>query len=317
MQGTVVLLDPVHPRLPARLEAAGIGCVDVSAANDHLRDHALSDAVGVVVRSRTAVDKALLQKATRLRFVARSGVGVEHIDVAAAHARQIEVLTSPEASRDALAEHAIGMLLALMHRIAVADRQIRAGGWPRAQSVGTQLRGKTVGIVGYGNMGQAFASRVHGFGCAVVAYDRWKHGFGDAQVREVNLATLQAHAEIVSLHIPGSDDNHRFVNEAFFEQCAHPIWLVNTARGSVVDTQALVKALDCGKVCGAALDVLEFEAPSFSSLQSRPLVLQQLLQADNVLITPHVAGASVEAEPRHADVLADKILALLAALDGA
>ncbi|PTM07901.1 MAG: hydroxyacid dehydrogenase [Bacteroidetes bacterium] len=307
---TILFLDPTEPELWDRLSAHGYRCVDLRTAPAEEVFAALPQAYGVVIRSRFKVDRHFLDTASQLAFVARSGVGVEHIDLEYAAERGVTVYTSPEGSRDTVAEHTLGMLLMLLNNLARADREVRAGQWIRGGNRGYELKGKTVGIIGYGNMGSAFAQRLQGFGCTVMAYDKFKTGYGDAFAREVSLATLQAEADIISLHIPYLPENHHFVDAAFLAACQQPIWLLNTARGLVLNTSDLVAALHSGQVSGAALDVIEYEDLSFSHLDplQQPVPFQQLLMLPNVVLTPHIAGWSYEAEAGHAQVLADKIL---------
>jgi D-3-phosphoglycerate dehydrogenase len=270
---------------------------------------ALPTAFGVVIRSRMKVDRAFLNQAKQLAFVARSGVGVEHIDLEYAAARKVTVFTSPEGSRDTVGEHSLGMLLMLMNNLARADRQVRYGQWIRGGNRGYEIKGKTVGIIGYGNMGSAFAQRLQGFDCQVLTYDKYRKNYSDEYAREVTLEDLQQQADIVSLHIPYLPENHHLVNEAYLAAFAKPIWLVNTARGLVVDTAALVAGLKNGQVRGAALDVIEYEDQSFVHLdpKQQPPAFQDLLDHPNVVLSPHIAGWSYEAEAGHARVLADKI----------
>lgn len=305
----VIFVDPAEPYLWQSLAAQGFQC------DDHLpssRDQILgliADYEGLVIRSRIKVDQELLDKATRLKWVARSGVGTEHIDLDYAAERGVQILTSPEGSRDTVGEHTVGLLLMLMNHLGRADREVRAGQWVRAGNRGTELKGKTVGILGYGNMGSALARRLSGFDCRVIAYDRYKTGYADAYCEEVSLSTLQAEADVLSIHIPYTPANHYFVNAAFLESFQKPIWLINTARGLVLHTADLVGGLQSGRVAGAALDVIEYEDQSFVHLDplSQPAPFQYLLGARQVVLSPHIAGWSFEAEAGHARVLAQKI----------
>ncbi|MEM1221037.1 MAG: NAD(P)-dependent oxidoreductase, partial [Bacteroidota bacterium] len=250
-------------------------------------------------------------KASQLRFIAREGVGLEHIDVAYAEGKGIEVIISPEGSRDTVGEHAIGLLLMLMNRLSVADREVRAGGWNRESNRGTEIMGKTVGLIGYGNMGQSMARRLSGFGCAaVLAYDKYRENYGDRYAKAVDLKTLQARADIVSLHIPYEADNHHFVNAAFLQAFTKPIYLINTARGLVLNTADLIASIQQGKVLGAGLDVLEYEEGSFDALgiQEWPAPFQYLIESDQVVLSPHIAGWSFESKRKHGEVLDRKII---------
>lgn len=311
MQSKAVLfIDPTEPELWDRLKASGFHCVDLRQASPEQVMAALPTAFGIVIRSRMKVDRHFLDQATQLSFIARSGVGVEHIDLTYAAQRDITVFTSPEGSRDTVGEHSLGMLLMLMNNLARADRQVREGQWIRGGNRGYEIKGKTVGIIGYGNMGSAFAQRLQGFQCEVIAYDKFKQDYGDEYAEAVSLKELQQRADIISLHIPYLPENHHLVNSEYLNAFNKSIWLVNTARGLVVDTAALVDGLHSGQVSGAALDVIEYEDQSFVHLDPKlqPPAFQALLDHPNVVLCPHIAGWSYEAEAGHARVLADKII---------
>lgn len=307
----IILLDRPHPFLIEALQARGL---ELSMHYETPREEVLRllpEYDGVVMRSRLHADAAFLQQGSRLRFLAREGVGVEHIDLDCATRLGIEVITSPEGSRNTVAEHTLGLLLSLMNHLARADRQIRQGQWLREPNRGYEIFGKTVGILGYGNMGSAFAQRLAGFGCRVIAYDKYKADYGDKYAEAVDLPALQRESDILSLHIPYVPSNHYFVNDAFLSAFSKNIFLVNTARGTVLETEALVQHLQSGHVLGAALDVLEYEETSFEFLDfpALPPAFQYLRQAENVVLSPHIAGWSFESKLGHAQVLAEKIRA--------
>jgi D-3-phosphoglycerate dehydrogenase len=305
----VIFIDNTYPFLFQRLTELGFSCeAHYSTAREEILDQ-LSDCFGLVLRSRLRIDAEMLNKGKNLAFVARSGVGLEHIDLETAAQLGIQVLSSPEGSRDTVAEHAIGMLLMLMNNLGLADRQIREGNWVRAANRGIEIKGKTIGIIGYGNMGSAFAQKISGFGARLIAYDKFKTNYGDDLVQEVELEQIWAEADIVTLHIPYLPENHYFVDDAFLQKFKKPIYLVNTARGTVLNTADLVKNLQSGKVLGAALDVFEYEEQSFENLKPAdlPEPFQYLRRANNVVLTPHLAGSSLEANEGHARVLAQKI----------
>lgn len=300
----------MEPALWTGLTALGFTCVDCKESQRDTVLVELADAFGLVCRSRLQIDADLLRAAPQLQFVARSGVGVEHIDLDFAAQQDVTVLTSPEGSRDTVAEHTLGLLLMLMNNLARADRQIRVGQWIRGGNRGYEIKGKTVGIIGYGNMGQALAKRLLGFGCQrILAYDKYRSDYGDEYAEAVALKTLQQEADIVSLHIPYMADNHYFVDETFLSAFAKPIWIVNTARGLVLKTDALLTALESGQVRGAALDVIEYEDQSFAHLdpQRLPATFQALMDRPDVVFSPHIAGWSYESEAGHARVLVAKI----------
>lgn len=305
----VMFVDHTHPLLWEQLTAMGYDCRDYSTAERAQILEEIGDFTGLIVRSRVRIDAELLAAGRQLRFVGRSGVGLEHIDLEAAAARDIAVLPSPEGSRDTVGEHTVGLLLCVLNHLPRADRQVRRGEWIRAGNRATELKGKTVGIIGYGNMGTAFAQRLQGFGCEVIAYDKFKSDYGDAHATAVSLLELQQRADIISLHIPYLPENHYFVDDAFLSAFAKPIYLINTARGLILQTEALVKHLRSGRVLGVALDVIEYEEMSFTHLDParQPEPFQYLLQADNVVLTPHIAGWSHESERGHAAALVEKI----------
>lgn len=305
----ILLIDRPHAFLIEALQSWG---AEISLHYETPREEVLRllpDFDGVVMRSRLRADEAFLQQGSRLRFLAREGVGVEHIDLDCAARLGIEVITSPEGSRNTVAEHTLGLLLSLMNHLARADRQVRQGEWLREPNRGYEIFGKTVGILGYGNMGSAFAQRLAGFGCRVIAYDKYKTGYGDAFAEAVDLPTLQQESDILSLHIPYMPSNHYFVNDAFLSAFPKNIFVVNTARGTVLETESLVRHLQNGHVLGAALDVLEYEETSFEFLNfpALPADFQYLRQSENVVFSPHIAGWSFESKLGHAQVLAGKI----------
>ncbi len=308
----VIFIDQTAPILWEKLVALGYDCLDYSQHSREALIPRVADAFGLVIRSRVKMDKAFLSQAPHLQFIARSGVGLEHIDLTYAASRGIHVLPSPEGSRDTVGEHTMGLLLMLMNNLARADREVRSGQWIREGNRGVELKGKTVGIIGYGNMGTAFAQRLGGFGVKVIAYDKFKSDYGDEHALAVDLPTLQEEADVVSLHIPYLPENHYFVNQAFLQAFRKPIFIVNTARGLVLNTADLVEEMKAGKVLGAALDVLEYEDMSFVHLDplQLPAPFQYLKEAKNVVLSPHIAGWSFESEPGHALALAHKITAL-------
>lgn len=306
---TVFFLDEAHPFLQQRLEALGYDC-QLHLTTPRAEVLALLPQVfGIAMRSRLRIDREFLLAAPQLRFIARAGVGVEHIDLATAAERGVEVIISPEGSRDTVSEHALGMLLMLMNNLGRADRQVRSGQWVRAGNRGVEIKGKTVGILGYGNMGSGFAQRLQGFGAKVIAYDKFKTGYGDLYAEEVGLSAIFEQSDIVSIHIPYTPENHHLVNADFLAQFHKPIFLVNTARGMVLHTADVVAAMESGKVLGVALDVYEYEEMSFETLKplDLPAPFQYLRAADNAVLTPHVAGWSFESNEGHSRVLAGKI----------
>lgn len=308
-RGKVLFVDQAHPFLPEQLEKLGFDCDFRTSADLEELKVALPACVGMVVRSRISVDDTLLRIGKKLKFIARYGVGLEHIDLKTAKSLGIKVFNSPEGSKDTVAEHAMGLFLNLMNFISRSNAQVNEGEWLREPNRGSEIKGRTVGILGCGNLGYAFAKRLAGFDARVVAYDKYKSGFSDQFVEEVDLDTFFKVCDLVSIHIPYSEENHYYIDKAFLDAFEKPIYLVNTARGLVLNTRDLVQALDDGKVLGAGIDVIEYEASSFVhlSIDELPEPFQRLRQMDNVILTPHIAGWSHEAKRRHAVVLAQKI----------
>ena len=305
----ILLIDQPHLFLEERLTELGFELLRFYQAEESEIWEALPHCFGVVMRSRFQAGKNFIDQGKNLRFIAREGVGVEHIDVAYAESKGIQIIISPEGSRDTVAEHALGLLLALMNNLTRADRQVRSGQWTREGNRAIEIKGKTIGIIGYGNMGSALAQRLKGFDARLLAYDKFKSNYSAGSVEEVNLKTIFEESDIISLHIPYSTDNHYFVNDTFLSSFRKNIFLVNTARGLILNTADLVKHLKSGKVRGAALDVLEYEETSFNFLKfdKLPADFQYLSQADNVVLSPHIAGWSFESKLKHAQVLAEKI----------
>jgi D-3-phosphoglycerate dehydrogenase len=307
----VLFIDTTHPVLREMLESPGWTCDYFPELNRQELMDIAHQYQGFVLRSRIEIDEEILEKSTSLKFIARVGAGMESIDTEAAEKRGIRCFNSPEGNRDAVGEHATGMLLSLMNNLTTASNQIKNGGWLREENRGSEIAGKTVGIIGYGNMGTAFAEKISGFGARVIAYDKYKSNYGDAHAEACNLNSIFEHSDIVSLHVPLTGETRYMANHHFFAKFRKKIWLINTARGPVVQTEALVAALNSGKVKGAALDVIEYEETSFEKLDinSLPASFQALRKMDNVLFTPHIAGWTHESKRKLAEVLAGKILA--------
>lgn len=309
MTKKILFLDKAHPILEEHLTKIGFQCELDTTSDKATIEAKLPNYQGIVMRSRLTLDQKFIDKATNLRFIAREGVGIEHIPVEYAESKGIRVLTSPEGSRDTVAEHAMGMLLMLFNHLNRANQEVKNNQWNREPNRGLELMGKTVGIIGYGNMGTAFAKRLAGFEVNVLAYDKFKKNYGDEYAEEATLEKIFLEADIVSLHIPMMEGNYHFVDEAFIKNFNKDLFIINTARGLVLKTAALVENLKTGKVKGAALDVLEYEDQSFDkfSLDQLPEDFKYLQQAENVVLTPHIAGWSFESKRKHGEVLARKI----------
>lgn len=306
----IIFLDSVHPILAERLSAEGYECVQATSTPKEDCLDLIKDAHGIVIRSRFAMNEEFLQFATNLKFIARSGAGMENIDVRYCKKKGIALHNAPEGNRNAVGEHALGMLLSLMNKLHTADREVRSGKWDREGNRGIELDGKTVGIIGYGNNGSAFAKKLRGFDVKLMAYDKYKKDFGDHFVMECTLNALLKNADIISFHIPQNPETLFMANDVFFLKIQKPIFLLNLSRGKIVQSSALVKGLKSGKILGAGLDVLEYEKTSFESFfeDEMPEDLNYLLESDKVILTPHVGGWTAESYFKLSDVLADKIL---------
>jgi D-3-phosphoglycerate dehydrogenase len=306
----IYFIDTVHPVLWERLVENGHDCFDITTQDFDACCEAIHNAYGIVVRSRFPMNERFLRFAPDLKFIARSGAGMENIDEAYTTARGIICYNAPEGNRNAVGEHALGMLLSLFNNLNKGDREVRKGIWDRERNRGVELDGKTVGIIGYGNNGSAFAKKLRGFDVNILAYDKYKTGFGNAFVKEAALQEIFDESDVVSFHIPQNDETLFMGNIEFFSAFNKPIYIINLSRGKIIRTTDLVNAIQNGKVLGACLDVLEYESSSFEKIfdNTIPEALNYLLQSDKVLISPHVGGWTTESYFKLSDVLADKIL---------
>ena len=264
---------------------------------------------GIIIRSRFRLDEKFLRNAKKLQFIGRPGAGLENIDLEYCKKRNIEVFRSPEGNRDAVAEHTLGMILMMLNNLKRADAEVREGYWKREANRGHELMGKTFGIIGYGYMGKAVAQRLKGFGVEVITYDKYLTNYSDENAKEVSLVELQKRSDFISLHLPQSEENMGYLNADFINNCKKPFYLINTARGKSVVTKDVLTAIENGQIIGACLDVLEFEESSFESAVNSDPVFQELVNSDKVLLTPHIAGWTHEAEFKMGDFLSKKILA--------
>lgn len=311
---TILFLDTTHPRLPEILTNAGFEC-DYSFNSDIEEIYKiLPNYQGIILRSRVKIDKSFIDHAPNLKFIGRVGAGLENIDTDNAQQKGIICINSPEGNRDAVGEHALGMLLSLFNNINRANAEVREGKWLREENRGIEISGKTVGIIGYGNMGSAFAQRLKGFNANVIAYDKYKFKYSDDFVTEKSLNELFEQTDILSLHVPLTEETNYMVNNEFIQKFRKNIYIINTARGKVIKTDDLVNKMKTGKVLGAALDVLEYEKASLENLQfegsSIPEPLKYLIQSDKTVLTPHIAGWTIESNSKLSEVLAEKIVAL-------
>ena len=308
----VLFIDTTHHLLPEMLEEAGFIC-DYNPENISYENinNIIGEFDGIIIRSKVKIDKSIIDSAKKLKFIGRVGAGLENIDVEYAELRGIQCFNSPEGNRDAVGEQALGMLLVLFNNILRADHEVREGKWIREGNRGLEIKGKTIGIIGYGNMGSAFAQRLKGFEANVIAYDKYKFNYSDDSITEKSLEELFELTDILSLHVPLTEETRFMVNDKFINQFKKDIYIINTARGKVLNTDDLVKNLKSGKVLGAALDVLEYEQTSFEQLHSDeklPKSYQYLINSDKVVLTPHIAGWTIESNIKLSEYLADKII---------
>lgn len=304
----ILFLDTVHPILEEKLTAAGFICEHNYTCSYAEALQIVEPYFGIVIRSRLPIDQKLLAAAKSLKFIARSGAGLENIDLQAAASANVKVFNSPEGNMDAVGEHAIGMLLMLFNKLNTAHEEVKKGIWLREENRGHELKGKTVGIIGFGHTGSAFAKKLQGFECTILAYDKYKNNYAPPYVTETTLAFLMNNSDIISIHLPLSEETHYYVNDNFIDACGKPFYLINTARGNHVDTRALLRGFESGKIKGACLDVLEYEKRSFENLTNLPSDFQKLVAHPWVVFSPHVAGWTVESYKKLSAFLAEKIL---------
>jgi D-3-phosphoglycerate dehydrogenase len=307
----ILHLDTNHQILLGQLKALGFENHEDYSSDKPAIEAKIQEYDGIVIRSRFKIDRAFIDKATKLKFIARVGAGLESIDTEYAAEKGIALIAAPEGNRNAVGEHTLAMLLALFNKINTADREIRNGHWNRESNRGHELDGKTVGIIGYGNMGKSFAKKLRGFDVEVLCHDILPD-VGDTNARQVPLEELKQKADVLSLHIPWTNHTDKMINADFIASFAKPFWLINTSRGKNVVTQDLTDGLLSGKILGAGLDVLEYEKSSFEHLFDGeiPEAFQYLLQAENVMLSPHIAGWTHESKMHLAQVIVDKIKAL-------
>jgi len=305
----ILHIDSNNPLLMNQLQEAGFANHEDFKSSKEEIEAKIQDYHGIVIRSRFKIDKNFLDKALNLQFIARVGAGLESIDCDYAATKNINLIAAPEGNRNAVAEHSLGMLLSLFNKLNQADQEIRSGHWNREKNRGHELDGKTVGIIGYGNMGKSFAKKLRGFDVEVLCYDILEN-VGDANAKQVSLQELQEKADVLSLHIPWTPETDKLVNAAFITAFAKPFWLINTSRGKNVVTADLVEALKSDKILGAGLDVLEYEKLSFETLFEEdkvPDAFQYLLESDKVILSPHIAGWTFESHEKLAQTIVDKI----------
>lgn len=305
-KGKILFIDTTHNELVDRLENQGYVC-DYFA--DYHRDDIIEIAgeyIGIIVRSKFKLDANFLAGCTSLKFIGRVGAGMENIDTEFAEKNGISCINAPEGNRNAVGEHAVGMILSLFNNLIVADGQVRKGKWIREDNRGYELEGKTLVIIGYGNTGGAFAKKLSGFDVDIIAYDKYKHNISDEYVKESNMQEIFERSDIVSLHVPLTDETEYLVNNEFINRFRNNIYIINTSRGRVLKTNDLIKNLKTGKVLGACLDVLEYEELSFENVKLND-DFNSLVSMKNVILSPHIAGWTHESNLKMAVVIADKI----------
>lgn len=303
----ILLLDKNHSLITEQLSKKGFILEEdfYSDYNQILEKINLYD--GIIIRSRIPLNAHFLESAKNLKFIARVGAGMENIDIQTAKNLGIKLINSPEGNMDAVAEHCLGMLLVLMNRLFISANEIKKGIWKREENRGEEIKDKTFGLIGYGNMGRALAKRLSGFDCRVIFYDI-RPNLSDQFATQVSLEELQNEADILSLHIPLTEETHYMIDEKFISKMMKNFYFINTSRGKNLKTTALIEALKSGKIKGACLDVLEYEKSSFENLENDNEDLQFLLNSEKVIITPHIAGWTHESKIKLAQVIVDKIL---------
>jgi len=303
----ILFIDTAHPFLWNSLTELGYNCVYNRDIGNNNIETFINDAEGIVIRSKIKLTTSVLSKAPLLKFIARVGAGMENIDFEFAQKKEITCFNAPEGNRNAVAEQALGMLLSVFNKLNKADTEVRKGIWLREENRGEELCGKTVALIGYGNTGSTFAKRLKGFDIKLLVYDPYLKNYGDNFVIESDLETIFNEADVISLHVPLTEETTFIVNKEFIHKFKKPIYLINTSRGKCLNTHDLVDAMKLGKVKGACLDVLEYEGVSFEKMEENSPDFQYLIQQDNVILTPHIAGWTNQSNLKMAEILVDKI----------
>ncbi len=315
----ILIVDLVHNILIEKLEKVGYKCDYLPKIEAEKIAPLLPDYNGLIIRSKIKLTKEILSENRQLKFVARVGAGLESIDVEYAESIGIKCINSPEGNRNAVGEQAVGMILNLFNNICKANQEVRNGIWQREPNRGLELSGKTIGIIGYGNMGSSFAKCLQGFDVKIISYDKYKKNYADGNTTEVKMSEIFEKTDILSIHTPLTSETKYLINSNFIDNFEKNIYLINTARGKIVNTADLVTKLKSGKILGAALDVLEYENVSFEQISDKKQQISDeklnfstnftfLKNAQNVILTPHIAGLTKESNIKLSEVIADKIL---------
>ena len=306
MKGRILITDPVHQILIDGLQQLGYEVDYLPETNQAAVLQIISQYVGLIINSKISADMQLIDRGLHLKFIGRLGSGLEVIDQVHAERKGIIFFNSPEGNRDSVAEHTLGMMLCLLNHIHIANWEVHNRKWLREQNRGTELKGKTIGIIGFGNTGKAVAEKLSGFGVQIRAYDKYVHGYGNGLLREVQLQEIFEQADIVTLHVQLTPETANMVNKDFISRFSKPVYLVNTSRGGVLSAEGLIWGLEQGKILGAALDVLEQE--KLEAMDKRQIhEFDQLASFNNVLFTPHIAGWTYESKKRIAEVVLNKV----------
>jgi D-3-phosphoglycerate dehydrogenase len=306
----ILFVDTVHPYLWSELTSAGHQCQEAYQLSKEEIESIVSSFDGIVIRSRFSIDKRFIDVCKNLKFIARAGSGLENIDVEYAKTKNIHCVNAPEGNRQAVAEHALGMLLSLLNNLHIANNEVKNGVWEREKNRGIEISGKTIGIIGYGNNGSAFAKTLSGLNCQVIAFDKYLNEFKDDFALKVDMSQMFEQCDILSLHVPLTAETEHLVNSDFISKFKKNFYLINTARGKCVDSNTVLKAIQSKKILGACLDVNEFEKISFENILNVPQVYIDLLESEKVILSPHVAGWTKESHQKISEVLFQKIKSL-------
>jgi D-3-phosphoglycerate dehydrogenase len=306
MSKKVLIIDEVHELLINGLALRGFEVLYQPKASRNDLLHLIVDADGLVVRTKTQIDREVLELANKLSFIGRAGAGLDNVDLKFALQKGIQVFNAGEANADAVGEHTIGMMLSLFAKINKADKEVRQGVWDRKGNTGLELSGKTIAIIGFGNTGKAVAQKLSGFNVNILAYDKYLTGYGKNLAKEVAMEVIYQEADVVTFHVPLTDETKQLVNMDFMNQFSKPIWLLNLSRGQVIKTEDLIKGIECGKILGAGLDVLENEQLDLLTTQQKD-EFNYLINSNRTVLSPHVGGWTNESYYKISEVLLKKI----------